>query len=93
LNLDKKAEALNAFKCIWNEFYLAIQEDASLNYAKLSYYEIGIRTECTFYITSIFKTYPNNASKSVVKLLIDSYISSKKIIRGLSLIRKTEALK
>jgi hypothetical protein len=38
--LDKKQEALNAFKRIRDDFDAAIQEDASLNYAKLSY-EIG----------------------------------------------------
>jgi TolA-binding protein len=44
LNLDKKQEALNAFKNASEmNFDLAIQEDASLNYAKLSY-EMEIRT-------------------------------------------------
>jgi TolA-binding protein len=45
LKLDKKQEALNAFKNASEmPFDSSIQEDASLNYAKLSY-EIGIRTK------------------------------------------------
>jgi hypothetical protein len=37
LKLDKKQEALNAFKMSEMAFDASIQEDASLNYAKLSY--------------------------------------------------------
>jgi hypothetical protein len=44
-------------------------------------------------LLGFIKKYPNNASRSVVeKLLIDSYISSKKII-SINFIGKIEALK
>lgn len=93
LNLDKKQEALNAFKNASEmTFDAAIQEDASLNYAKLSY-ELGNSYQSVPSILQAFlKTYPNNASKSVVeKLLIDSYISSKNYKEALVLLEKNRS--
>jgi hypothetical protein len=59
------------------EFGLAIQEDASLNYAKLSY-ELEIRIKVYQLFTIFFEKYPENSSRvEIEKLLIDSYISSK----------------
>jgi hypothetical protein len=73
-------------------FDSSIQEDASLNYAKLSY-EIGIRTKAYLLVLLGFiKKYPNNASRSVVeKLLIDSYISSKNYKEALILLEKNRS--
>lgn len=93
LNVDKKQEALNAFKNASEmAFDLAIQEDASLNYAKLSY-EIGNSYESVPSILQGFlKAYPTNANKSVVeKLLIDSYISSKNYKEALVLLEKNKS--
>ena len=93
LHLDKKQQALNAFKNASEmEFDAAIQEDASLNYAKLSY-EIGNSYQnVPSVLTSFIKKYPNNASKfEVEKLLIDSYISSKNYKEALVLLEKNKS--
>jgi hypothetical protein len=68
LKLDKKQEALNAFKNASEmPFDSSIQEDASLNYAKLSY-EIGNSYQSVpAVLLSFIKKYPNNASRSVVE--------------------------
>lgn len=92
LNVNKKQEALNAFKNASEmTFDTAIQEDASLNYAKLSY-EIGNSYQSVPAILQGFlKAYPTNANKSVVeKLLIDSYISSKNYKEALALLEKNK---
>ena len=92
LKLDKKQEALNAFKNASEmTFDTSIQEDASLNYAKLSY-EIGNSYQSVpAILLGFIKQYPNNASRSVVeKLLIDSYISSKNYKEALVLLEKNK---
>jgi TolA-binding protein len=93
LKLDKKQQALNAFKNASEmDFDKAIQEDASLNYAKLSY-EIGNSYQSTpDVLTAFLKKYPNNASKSEIeRLLIDSYISSKNYKEALVLLEKNKS--
>ncbi|HEY6144122.1 MAG TPA: tetratricopeptide repeat protein, partial [Flavobacterium sp.] len=88
LNLDKKQQALNAFKNASEmEFDKAIQEDAGLNYAKLSY-EIGNSYQSTpDVLTAFMKKYPNNANNAELeRLLIDSYISSKNYKEALVLL-------
>ena len=93
LNLDKKQQALNAFKNASEmEFELAIQEDASLNYAKLSY-EIGNSYQSTPAVLMAFiKKYPTNANKSEIeKLLIDSYISSRNYKEAMVLLEKNKS--
>lgn len=93
LNLDKKQEALNAFKNGSEmEFDAAIQEDASLNYAKLSY-EIGNSYQnVPSVLMGFLKKYPNNANGSEIeKLLIDSYISSKNFKEALVLLEKNKS--
>ncbi|WP_310379239.1 tetratricopeptide repeat protein [Flavobacterium sp.] len=93
LKLDKKQEALNAFKNASEmEFDPSIQEDASLNYAKLSY-EIGNSYQSVPRVLMGFmKKYPNNANKpEIEKLLIDSYISSKNYKEALVLLEKNNA--
>ena len=77
--LNKKQQALHAFKNASEmEFNPSIQEDAHLNYAKLSY-EIGNSYQSVPAVLMHFlKKYPTNANHSEIeKLLIDSYISSK----------------
>lgn len=93
LNTDKKQQALNAFKNASEmEFDLAIQEDASLNYAKLSY-ELGNSYQSVPAVLQAFlKKYPENPSRAEVeKLLIDSYISSKNYKEALVLLEKNKA--
>lgn len=93
LNTDKKQQALNAFKNASEmEFDVAIQEDASLNYAKLSY-ELGNSYQSVPAVLQAFlNKYPDNASRSEVeKLLIDSYISSKNYKGALVLLEKNKA--
>ncbi|MDX6188484.1 tetratricopeptide repeat protein [Flavobacterium sp. Fl-318] len=93
LNTGKKQEALNAFKNASEmEFNTQIQEDAALNYAKLSY-EIGNAYQTVPGILLDFlKKYPNNSSKGEVeKLLVDSYISSKNYKEALVLLEKNRS--
>ena len=92
LNVEKKQQALNAFKNASEmTFDAAIQEDASLNYAKLSY-EIGNSYQTVPQVLLDFiKKYPNNSSRPTIdKLLIDSYISSKNYKEALVLLEKNK---
>ena len=92
LNTDKKQQALNAFKNASEmEFDLEIQEDASLNYAKLSY-ELGNSYQSVPAVLQAFVSkYPENASRSEIeRLLIDSYISSKNYKGALVLLEKSK---
>jgi TolA-binding protein len=93
LNTDKKQQALNAFKNASEmNFDPAIQEDASLNYAKLSY-EIGNSYQSVPSVLQAFlKKYPDNSSSSEIeKLLIDSYISSKNYKEALLLLERNKS--
>ena len=88
INLHKKQEALNAFKNASEmDFNSNIQEDAWLNYAKLSY-EIGNPYQSTPEVLSRFlKRYPKSAFKTDIEsLLIDSYISSNNFKAALELL-------
>ncbi|MGC1471718.1 MAG: tetratricopeptide repeat protein [Psychroserpens sp.] len=79
INLDKKQEALNAFRnASQMDYYLKIQEDAWLNYAKISY-DIGNPYQSVPQVlTSYLERYPQSAFKNDIEsLLIDSYITSK----------------
>jgi len=94
LDSDKKQQALNAFKNASEmDFNLKLQEDASLNYAKLSY-EIGNSYQSVpEVLLGFINKYPNNPNNSEIeKLLIDSYISSKNYKEALSLLEKNKTL-
>ena len=89
---DKKQQALNAFKNASEmEYDLKIQEDANLNYAKLSY-EIGNSYQAVpDVLASFLSKYPNSASKTEVEtLLINSYITSKNYKGALDLLEKNK---
>ncbi|MEN2400996.1 tetratricopeptide repeat protein [Flavobacterium sp. MC2016-06] len=93
LNTGKKQEALNAFKNASEmDFNAQIQEDAALNYAKVSY-DIGNAYQTVPGILLDFlKKYPNNSSKSEIeKLLVDSYISTKNYKEALALLEKNRS--
>ncbi len=88
INLDKKQEALNAFRnASQMDFDLKIQEDAWLNYAKISY-EIGNPYQSVPQVlTGYLDKYPDTGYKEEIEtLLIDSYITSKNYEEALKLL-------
>jgi tetratricopeptide (TPR) repeat protein len=90
LKTGKKQEALNAFKNASEmDFELKIQEDAYLNYAKLSY-EIGNPYQSVPEVLKAFlDKYPATPFKQEIQtLLIDSYITSKNYTEALVLLEK-----
>ncbi|WP_445721877.1 tetratricopeptide repeat protein [Flavobacterium sp.] len=93
LKTEKKQEALNAFKTASEmEFEAKIQEDAYLNYAKLSY-EIGNPYQSVPEILNTYlEKYPNNPNKvEINNLLINSYITSKNYKEALVLLEKNKS--
>ncbi|MGB0185477.1 MAG: tetratricopeptide repeat protein [Flavobacteriaceae bacterium] len=88
INLDKKQEALNAFRRASEmDFDSKIKEDAWLNYAKLSY-DIGNPYLSTPQVLSEFlERYPKSPFReSIELLLVDSYVSSKNYKEALLLL-------
>lgn len=88
LKLDKKQEALNAFKNASEmDFSAEIAEDAALNYTKLSY-EIGNSYQSVPQVLLTFiEKYPNNKNNPMLKnLLIDSYITSRNYKEAITLL-------
>ncbi|WP_303316202.1 tetratricopeptide repeat protein [Flavivirga abyssicola] len=88
INLDKKQEALNAFRYASQmDFDLRIQEDAWLNYAKISY-EIGNPYQSAPQVLAGYlDRYPDtNYKEEIETLLIDSYITSKNYEEALKLL-------
>ncbi len=89
---DKKQQALNAFKNASEmNFDLKIQEDANLNYAKLSY-EIGNSYQPVPDVLFAFiEKYPNSPNKQEVEtLLINSYITAKNYKGALDILEKNK---
>lgn len=92
LELGKKQQALNAFKNASEmDFSSQIQEDAWLNYAKLSY-EIGNSySSAPEVILSFLERFPDNANNEVLEdLLIDSYITSRNYQAALDLLENNK---
>ncbi|WP_313805373.1 tetratricopeptide repeat protein [Flavobacterium sp.] len=92
LKVGKKQEALNAFKNASEmEFEAKIQEDAYLNYAKLSY-EIGNPYQSVpEVLIGYLNKYPQTAYKQEIEnLLINSYITSKNYKEALTLLEKNK---
>lgn len=89
---NKKQQALNAFKNASEmDFDLKIQEDAHLNYAKISY-EIGNSYQPVPDVLFAFiQKYPNSSSKNEIEtLLINSYITAKNYKGALDLLEKNK---
>ena len=89
INVDKKQEALNAFRNASEmDFDEKIQEDAWLNYAKISY-EIGNPYQSVPQVlTGYLEKYPDTSYKDEIEtLLIDSYITSKNYQEALKLLK------
>lgn len=92
LNLDKKQEALNAFRnASQMDFVPEIQKDAYLNYARLSY-EIGNAYESVpKVLTTYLDKYPGSAeTKEIQELLVDSYITSKNFKGAMTLLEENK---
>ncbi len=90
LNLDKKQEALNAFRnASQMDFSPEMQKDALLNYARLSY-EIGNAYEpVPSVLTSYLEKYPNDEhAEEMQELLVDSYITSKNFKGAMALLEE-----
>ncbi|HMC00529.1 MAG TPA: tetratricopeptide repeat protein [Flavobacteriaceae bacterium] len=88
VNVDKKQQALNAFRnASQMDFDLKIQEDAWLNYAKISY-EIGNPYQSVPQVlTGYLNKYPDTGYKEEIEtLLIDSYITSKNYKEAIKLL-------
>lgn len=93
LKTDKKQQALNAFKTASEmDLDTKIQEDAYLNYAKLSY-EIGNPYQSVPEVFNAYLTkYPNTSYKQEINnLLISSYITSKNYAEALILLEKNKS--
>ncbi len=90
LKLGKKQEALNAFRnASQMEYSDNITQDATLNYARLSY-EIGNAYEpVPRVLKSYLERYPGDQyQKEIQELLVDSYITSKNFEGALELLEK-----
>ena len=93
LKLDKKPEALNAFRnASQMDFSPEIQKDAFLNYARLSY-EIGNAYEnVPTVLTNYLEKYPKDEYASEIQeLLVDSYITSKNFAGAMELLEKNKS--
>ena len=93
LILDKKNEALNAFKTASNMSYnLQIQEDASLNYAKLSYEQGNPFENVTDVLQNYLKKYPNASSYDEINsLIVLSFIHQKNYKEALEYLKKKKS--
>lgn len=92
LKLDRKPEALNAFRnASQMEFSPEIQKDAFLNYARLSY-EVGNAYEpVPQVLTQYLETYPKDAHQlEIQELLVDSYITSKNFEGAMQLLEENK---
>lgn len=92
LKLDKKQEALNAFRnASQMDFTAEIQKDAYLNYARLSY-EIGNAYEPVPKVLSTYlEKYPTDEhTQEMQELLVDSYITSKNFEGAMTLLEENK---
>ncbi|GGE30357.1 tetratricopeptide repeat protein [Psychroflexus planctonicus] len=88
LKSDAKSEALNAFKNVSElDFDKEIQQDAFLNYAKLSY-EIGnAYTSVPEVLTQFLEKYPNSQEANQIgSLLVGAYLAEKNYEKALYLL-------
>ncbi len=94
LKTNRKQQALNAFKSASEmTFDAKIQEDAYLNYAKLSY-EIGNSYQPIPDVLSAFiDKYPSNPNRPEIEnLLVNSFITSKNYKGALALLEKNKTI-
>lgn len=93
LKTNRKTQALNAFKNASEmDFDVKIQEDAFLNYAKLSYENGNPYMSVPDVLTTFMKKYPNSPAKTEIEgLLINSYITSRNYKEALVLLEKSNS--
>jgi len=93
LNIDKKNEALNAFQTASiMTFNKKIQEDAALNYAKLSYEEGNPFESVSDVLQNYLKKYPNsNAYKEINELVVSSFIHQQDYKGALDYLKKKKS--
>lgn len=93
LNIDKKNEALNAFKAASEmSFNTKIQEDAALNYAKLSYEEGNPFENISDVLQNYLKKYPNSASYNEInELVVSSFIHQQDYDGALTYLKKKKS--
>ncbi|WP_222984830.1 tetratricopeptide repeat protein [Flagellimonas meishanensis] len=93
LKVDKKPEALNAFRnASQMDFSADIQKDALLNYARLSY-EIGNPYEPVPQVMATYlEKYPKDTHRTEIQeLLVDSYITSKNFEGAMQLLEENNS--
>ncbi len=85
MKLDKKAEALNAFKNAYEmPFVNEVQEDAALNYTKLSYEEGNPYNSISNTIKEYMSKYPTSKENpKLEELLITSYLHEHDFVSAL----------
>lgn len=85
LKLDKKNEALNAFRSASDlDFNKTLKEDALYNYARLSYEVGNVAESSSKALSRYLTTYPNSIHKNeIFQLLVESYITSNNYVEVL----------
>lgn len=93
LNTEKKNEALNAFKTASEmTFNAKIQEDAALNYAKLSYEEGNPFESVSDVLQNYLKKYPNSTSYNEInELVVSSFIHQQDYQGALDYLKKKKS--
>jgi TolA-binding protein len=78
LKLNKKSEALNAFRSASDlDFDKKLKEDALYNYARLSYEVGNVAESSSKALNRYLKAYPNSIHKNeIFQLLVESYMTS-----------------
>ncbi|SDR72492.1 Tetratricopeptide repeat-containing protein [Polaribacter sp. KT25b] len=94
LNIDKKTEALNAFKTASEmTFNPKIQEDAALNYAKLSYEAGNPFQNISDVLQDYLKKYPNSSSYNEInELVVSSFIHQQDYKGALDYLKKKNSV-
>lgn len=93
MNLEKKSEALNAFKSASEmSFNTNIQEDAALNYAKLSYEEGNPFKPVANILQDYLKKYPkSSAYEEINQLLVTSFLSQNNFEGALEFLKRKKS--
>lgn len=90
LKLDKKPEALNAFRnASQMDFDEEIRKDSYLNYARLSYEQGNAYESVSEVLQGYLQKYPGDEHEAEIKkLLIDSYLSARDFKGALALLEE-----
>ncbi|WP_158841293.1 tetratricopeptide repeat protein [Polaribacter sp. L3A8] len=95
LNLDKKTEALNAFKTASEmDFDTTIKQDAALNYAKLSYETGNPFKSVAEVLQDYLKAYPKSkAYEEINDLVVSSFLHQQDYTGALAFLKKKKSVK